>query len=190
MSEALLFKLEEVLDEAGWDRPARLYIIEGTEIEPTFTPFAEVSGHPCDVLQGMWQEGVRAHEGALGLALIVEGERHLRLEEFKERSPQGYETLRAVAVEEFGDNEDLVRTVVETAWLDMCAETSPLTMPESRRIHVRNSVAVLQTGWTIMVVRDQGGDPEALDPIPPDRLKASRVPDFMWQFLTGSEPVD
>ena len=191
MSDSLLLGLEGVLEQAGWDLPARLYVIEGTEVEPTFTPLAEVAGHPCDVLHGMWSEGVRVPEGAFGLALIVEGERHLNLDEFKERSPKGYEQIRAVAIEEFGDaDEELIQTVVQTAWTDMCAETSPLSMPEQRRVHVRNSVAVLQTGWTIMVVRDQGGDPVVLDPVPPARLQQSRVPDFMWQFLTGKEPVD
>ena len=161
MSTRLLLGLEEVLERAGWDRSPVLYVVEGTEVEPTFRPFAEVTGHPCDVLQGMWRDGIRAPEGAIGLALVVEGLRHLKLDEFRERAPEQYEQIHAVAAEEYAGDVDAIQTAVETAWRDMCQDLSPATMPESRRIRVRNSVAVLQTGWTLIVVRDKGGDPQA-----------------------------
>ncbi|NUS02038.1 MAG: hypothetical protein HOV97_05685 [Nonomuraea sp.] len=190
MSRALLLELEEVLEESGWGRPAMFYVIEGTEDKPVFLPFAEIAGHPCDVLQGMWRSGARPSERAIGLALVVEGERHLRLEEFKEREPEGYQGIYETAAEKYAGDLDVIETAVETAWREMCSEVSPASMPESRRVHVRNSVAVLHNGWTLIVNRDQGGDPEALDPVSPTRLTQSRVPDFMWQFLMGKEPVD
>lgn len=190
MSDALLLGLEKVLEEAGWDQVPRLYLIEGSEVEPTFRPFVEVVGHPCDVLQQMWHEGVRVPEATIGLALIVEGERHLRTAELEVRAPASYADLLKTAAEQHGGDLDAIQVAVETAWTQTCAEVSPLSMPENFRVHVRNSVAVLHTGWTLMVIRDRGGDPEVLDPVPPKRLAESRVPDFMWQFLTGKEPVD
>lgn len=190
MSATLLLGLEGVLEEEGWGQSPRLYSITGTEVEPEFAPFAAMGGHPCDVLHGMWLDGVRPPEGAIGLALTMEGERHLRIEEVAERLPEAYAKMRAVAIEEYGDDEEVVRTAVEIAWKDLCEQVSPLSMPEDRRVHVRNSVAVLHTGWTIMVIRDQGGEPEMLKPVPPQRLSESRVPEFMWKFLTGKEPVD
>jgi len=188
MSKPLLLGLEATLEEVGWGQPARFYVIEGTEAEPTFRPFADIDGHPCDVLQGMWAEGIRAPEGAIGLALVVEGKRHVRLDELKEREPEQYARICKAAAEEYGEDE--IETAVETAWVDTCFELSPILMPENLRVHVRNSVAVMHTGWTLTVIRDQDGEPEVLDPVPPKRLAQSRVPDFMWQFLTGKAPVD
>lgn len=188
MSKPLLLGLEAVLEEAGWGQPARFYVIEGSEVEPTFRPFADIDGHPCDVLQGMWGAGARVPDGAIGLALVVEGERHLRVAELKERAPERYARIVEAAAEDYAAEE--IETAVENAWSDVCFEVTPILMPDNLRVHVRNSVAVMHTGWTLTVIRDQGGDPEVLDPVPPRRLTQSRVPDFMWQFLAGKEPVD
>lgn len=190
MSQRLLLGLEEVLEGAGWDKPPRFYFLTGTEIDPTFEAFAEVEGHPCDVLQGMWAAGVRAPAAAFGMALVLEGERHLRLDELEARAPDAYASMLEDAAAAFEGDLDALQMAVETAWAETCAEMSPAAMPEHLRVHVRNSIAVLNSGWTIMVVRDQGGQPEPRDPVPPTRLKNSRVPDFMHHFLTGREPVD
>lgn len=190
MSTVILLGLEEVLEEAGWDQPAMFYAITGTEAEPTFAPLAESPGHPCHALQGLWNAGVRVPDKSIGLAWTVEGWRHLTLPELEEQEPGEYASLLEEVVEEHQGDVDEMQTAVQRGWDAFCLSNSPTSMPETLRIQVRNSVVVLSTGWTLMVIRDRGGQPETQPPVSPKRLKEARVPDFMHMFLTGTAPVD
>lgn len=188
MSRVILLALDEVLEEAGWDQPARFLTISGTELDPKFEPFAEIDDHPCDALQSMWRDGVRVPDGTIGLALAFEANRHLKLDELE---PERLLALTGIAKSEYeGADDETIQTVVETVWGDLCASTPPDSMPEALRRRARNSLAVLNSGWTIMVIRDQDGEPQPQPPVSPTRLKEARVPDFMHMFLTGREPVD
>lgn len=186
MSDALLLKLEALLEEIGWKQPARMYLIEGSNQEPELVPLANFDGHPCDALRDLWASGHRAGD-AIALALVVEGVRHLRYEEVEERAPQMFASLHTDV--DLKEGEEL-ETVVRNGWEQLASDTSAAQMPPSLQVQIRNSVAVTLDGWTIMVVRDQGGEPEVLDPVPPKRLELSRVPHFMWLFLTDQEPTD
>lgn len=186
MSDALLLKLEAFLEELGWEQPARMYLVEGSAEKPEFVTLSDLDAHPCDVLRDLWTSGRRA-EDAIGLALVAEGVRHLRYEELEERAPQMYASIHAGV--DLQEGEEL-ETVVRNGWTQLAADTPATQMPPSLQVRIRNSVAVTLDGWTIMVVRDQGGEPEVLDPVPPKRLELSRVPHFMWLFLTHQEPTD
>lgn len=182
MNDALLLKLEAYLEqELTEDRHAsHLYLITGSMDEPAFGPLAELDGvHPCDVLHQLWEAGVRAPDDAFALALVAEGTRHLKFEELSD-------DLRAKFTEIADENQ----ADMQTAWAEFVVSTPVLAMPETMRIETRNSVAVLDTGWTIMVIRDHNAEPEVLPPVPPARLERSRVPHFMWLFLMGQEPTD
>lgn len=186
--------LEDALEKDGWQQPNRFYVIAGTMAEPTFSALAEITGHPCDVLADMWRTGIRLDGEPLALAIVAEGSRHLRYEELETWAPDTLVKMVQIAQERlgFGPEEwtEEIETAVRTAWEGVTADVPAPQMPDELRVRERNSLAVVRDGWTLMVIRDQDGDPEVLDPIPPDRLELSRVPHFMWLFLTGREPTD
>lgn len=193
MSEALVLKLDEALEEAGWDQPARLYVLAGDTENPTIEPISEeLTAHPCDTLREFYAAGGRVPDGAIALALAAEGSRHLSFEELEDQAPQMFATLRHAALSTFKKDEldDDAMELIRGAWTAMCDDTPANLMPEDLRTHVRNSVTVTRSGWTLTVVRDQGGEPEVLDPVPPNRLVRSRVPHYMWLFLMNEEPHD
>jgi hypothetical protein len=186
MSDTLLLKLEEFLEEDGWGLPARLFSIKGPLAEPKIKPFADFQSHPCDILRDLWHSGARLPDGAVGLALVVEGYRHLKPEELPDATRM--QLLAEARKAEVADEE--IETAVQNAWMATVQGLSAADMPERLRKEVRNSVAVLDNGWQMYVIRDRGGEPEVLEPIPPHRLERSRVPHFMWLFLTNQEPTD
>lgn len=188
MNDALMLGLEGALEDEGWGHPARFFVIEGSMESPIFKPLAEISDHPCNVLAEMWADGVRLAGEPIGLALVAEGVRHLRFEELQERAAPTYAKMTQIAEEAIEDGQ--IQTAVQKVWEDLIADTPVQHMPDELRVKVRNSVAVEREGWTLMVVRDQDGEPEVLAPVPPERLWHSRVPHFMWLFLTGQEPKD
>lgn len=192
MSDASLVAIDDWLEEQGWDQPARFHAILGSESDPKVKSIVELAGHPCDVLRELWREGVRVDGDAFGLALTVEGLRHLTVAEIKVEKPEAYAELLTAGIEaatEAGGDLDKIETYVQRAWEATMADVSPLSMPPDLTRRVRNTIVVLHTGWTTGVVRDIGGEPEVLDPVPPTRLTKSRVPHYMWQFLNNQEPA-
>lgn len=193
----MLLNVEAQLEEQGWDRPARLDVLHGLDQKSgILESFVELDGHPCDALHSMWQDGVRVPQGAVGLVMVVEGWRMIRLDELQERVPDTYEQMRGFAVEASeklgidANDPDAVTAAMKQAWNQVVAGTRPSTAPENLRVEVRNAMLVTNVGWTFSVARDRGGEPIVGDPLPPQQVHKGRVPHFMWQFLNNIEPTD
>ena len=190
----LMLLLENDAAALGWDQPARLYAIVGTPEDPRFDVLVEmVDGHPCDILQAMYDDGARLRPEVIGLALSNEGWRHLHLKELEKVDPALVEKMRegvkiiAAATGTPGDTEKLL----ETSYADFMLRMPRVSqMPPHLRVEVRNVSATFRDGTTTGVLRDRDGEPEMLDTYGLDQALRARVPTHLWKFLNNERPED
>lgn len=189
----LLLLLENDLAARGWDQPARLYLIRGNPNSPHFELVADLFGHPCDVLQGMWDAGYRVPNDALGIAQAHEGWRHLTLEEVRQRSPRVYGQMLKAAQQlapEDASDEDIT-AVIEKAWSSTIQNLPRVSeMPEDMRIEVRGVFAVFRDGTQMGMSRDRDDEPHVHEMQGPEWVSKARVPHFMYQLLNNQRPEE
>lgn len=196
--QPVLVQFDKHLEDEGWGKPPRYFAgkavgdLVGDEGLIGFFPFLEIDGHPSEVLKALVAEGVTIDPpDSAGIALVVEGWRHLTADELHRDQPEKYEQLFTIAAEESstGDLEE-IQTLVQKGWSATVADLAAPTMPEELRKQIRNIILVLRTGIMLTLVRDRGGEPVLGEPISAERLPMSRVPHNMWQYLVGEPLTD
>lgn len=194
----LLLTLENDIDALGWDQPATLFVIAGTPEDPRFERLADViSGHPCEIMQGLYDSGLRLDERALGLALANEAYRHLHLDELEaldEASALMVSQMLEEASKHFPEmTPEQVRAEAEKVLMKMWMRTNrPSEMPNELRRELRNIMAVFRDGTLAGVWRDRDDEPKLMgfDGERQDASRAGRVPEHMLQLLRCERPQD
>lgn len=188
---------EAKIDEQGWDRPPRIWVIGGTpespEIEPLFPPELDVpeGTHPCDMLYMAHSVGIRFRNTMIGLALSTEAYRHLTYEEVAERKPEIEQVMDVVTAQFYPDLTEVERQgKKQEAYYKFVLTRlrGPASQPEEMRVECRQVSVVLWNDTCGSVMRDRDGDVTVLGFDDDKSHVEGRVLDAMKAFLHGKEP--
>lgn len=178
--------LNSDLDVVGWDQPHKFYAIKGDRNDPQFELLCELplDTHPAEFLQFMHQMSVAGKldpmpKDSIGLLLVNEGWRHLKLEELEALNAGVVAKMRAAA-NALGLGEDAVRENYQKAIM----LRRPSEMPPQLRREMRTMTAVLRDGTTLGSIQDRDGEFMADDGYD----IGGRIPDAMKRFVAGQEP--
>lgn len=171
--------LEGDLEVLGWDQPPRLYALLGEENDWRLELVTSMTGHPVEFMQMMVATG-RFSDDVKGVAVATEGWRHIHWDEFKEKHPDTWEKIQAVA-ETLGLPMDEAEKRARDMFHEACTQIRPSDSPE--RIEIRNLMVVMRDGRTMGVHRDRGSEAELMP-----NMGEGRVIDAMKATLTGEWP--
>lgn len=195
LSKAMLL-LESDLEARGWDQPIGVYAIGGTMEDPILSKFPiDVQAHPVELLQELWDHGVRIQPQAIGIAVSSEAWRYLTLDEMAERDPERYETFTKLVeplFEGLSEEERRKRLAQSLTQFQRTRLPGPASMPDSLRRELRSITAVFRTGEIASAMRDRGGEPrfDLYRPGDSKRAYTGRVPEAMTKFLNNERPSE
>lgn len=184
--------LDNDLTALGWDLPSRLYLLEGSQEDPTARYVGEIDGHPALGIRVMYDKGFRVPPSAHGMAVSYEMWRHLTADEVISRHPEMTEKiidsmvragLKPPTPEELRES---ITKYYQTSMLP--ALPGPQHMPAAMRSDARSIVAVLRDGTSFTLAHSRDLDDLEVNIHGRQEGLHYRVAGYMYMFLHGIRP--
>ena len=195
-----LEKIEEEANQRGWDRPAELWVIYeiGDQLGCEYIDvFAQVDGHPAEILEEMYQIGVRFDPSIVrALVVISEGYRHRTIEEVRQDPVDDEDRIFIEMFDSVLDRvsknvgeemaKKMARHIQEEIQLQM---PGPSKAPPEKRREERFVIAVLQDGVSFTLNRTRETDQVySTGPwMDPQATRAGRISCAMLQLLSWDD---
>lgn len=144
VGQALALLLNDLSCE-GWDLPSGIYEVTGSVDDPIFTLIAEDRVHPIDLIDGLYTDGRRLCDEAIGVCLVSEAWAAKTYEQVMDTCPELFDTVIELA-SIIGLEPERVPDFLKGTWHDVITTVPPAQLPDEARQEVRSAVIAFRDG--------------------------------------------